>query len=176
MEIFIFYQFSISKTSIWKKNPLPPISLSDNFKQTFFKGWPHKILISLTGYLIPILFGKIYYPVHSYAKINGYLYNEWILIGLFQNTLNSIFDFFLISEMFQRNCLQLRKLELKMLFLNPNLSPRGHQFPISIEFMIQASFIEAMIMHPICPLSCLVTIKFVQCRWDFNTEFQYLIE
>lgn len=175
MEIFIFYQFSISKTSIWKKNPLPPISLSDNFKQTFFKGWPHKILISLTEYL-PILFGKIYYPVHSYAKINGYLYNEWILIGLFQNTLNSIFDFFLISKMFQRNCLQLRKLELKMLFLNPNLSPRGHQFPISIEFIIQASFIEAMIMHPICPLSCLVTIKFVQCRWDFNTKFQYLIE
>lgn len=97
--------------------------------------------------------------LHSYAKINGYLYNEWILIGLFQNTLNSIFDFFLISEMFQRNCLQLRKLELKMLFLNPNLSPRGHHFPISIEFIIQASFIEAMIMHLICPLSCLVTIK-----------------
>lgn len=114
--------------------------------------------------------------LHSYAKINGYLYNEWILIGLFQNTLNSIFDFFLISKMFQRNCLQLRKLELKMLFLNPNLSPRGHQFPISIEFTIQASFIEAMIMHPICPLSCLVTIKFVQRRWDFNTKFQYLIE
>lgn len=51
VEIFIFHQFSISKTSI---------SLSDNFKQTFFKGWPHKILISLTEYL-PILFGKIYY-------------------------------------------------------------------------------------------------------------------
>lgn len=60
VEIFIFHQFSISKTSIWKKNPLPPISLSDNFKQTIFKGWPHKILISLTEYL-PILFGKIYY-------------------------------------------------------------------------------------------------------------------
>lgn len=60
VETFIFHQFSISKTSIWKKNPLPPISLSDNFKQTFFKGWPHKILISLTEYL-PILFGKIYY-------------------------------------------------------------------------------------------------------------------
>lgn len=51
------------KNFMWKfeeKNPLPPISLSDNFKQTFFKGWPHKILISLTEYL-PILFGKIYY-------------------------------------------------------------------------------------------------------------------
>lgn len=55
-----FINFQLVKLQFEKKNPLPPISLSDNFKQTFFKGWPHKILISLTEYL-PILFGKIYY-------------------------------------------------------------------------------------------------------------------
>lgn len=58
---FLFFtNFQLVKLQFEKKNPLPPISLSDNFKQTFFKGWPHKILISLTEYL-PILFGKIYY-------------------------------------------------------------------------------------------------------------------